>query len=200
MSGNIGQTMEKPWNREESFPPGMRKVIFVDDENSKDLFLGYATAGKKNRRISFRKPHSRGSGASSVCLYTLRRRRGAGGITFGLKEIYGDHVHCFFAEPVQAPCMLLGMSTGLHDRISVEDVGLTGKTQADGLAVGRPSAFVGKVMEPLLSGAVTVEDEKLYRYMKELAGYPEYLPGNPVPAQISGSLWESGEVRSLKHI
>lgn len=91
-----------------------------------------------------------------------------GGITFGLKNVFGDCVHCFFVEPVQSPCMLLGMATGLNNKISVQDIGLSGKTQADGLAVGIPSAFVGSIMKKMLSGEMTVNDEKRYHYMKEL--------------------------------
>lgn len=64
--------------------------------------------------------------------------------------------------------MLLGMATGLHDGICVQDVGLSGKTQADGLAVGRPSAFVGRMVEPLISGCASVKDDILFRWMKQL--------------------------------
>ena len=64
--------------------------------------------------------------------------------------------------------MLLGMASGLNNKICVQDVGLTGLTHADGLAVGRLSGFVGGVMKTLLAGEMTVEDYKLYDYMRAL--------------------------------
>ncbi|KJR46573.1 D-serine dehydratase [Desulfosporosinus sp. I2] len=64
--------------------------------------------------------------------------------------------------------MLLGLATGLHDQISVQDIGLTNKTEADGLAVGRASRFVGKVIETLLSGAYTIKDDELFRLLQAL--------------------------------
>ena len=65
--------------------------------------------------------------------------------------------------------MLLGLSSGLHNNISVNDIGLDGKTQADGLAVGRASGFVGKVIEPFLAGSFTVSDERMMKYLKMLS-------------------------------
>ena len=64
--------------------------------------------------------------------------------------------------------MLVGMATGEHDRVSVRDFGISGRTDADGLAVGRPSAFVGKVIEKRLAGICTIEDRKLYELMRAL--------------------------------
>ena len=63
---------------------------------------------------------------------------------------------------------LLGMVTGLYNNISVPDIGLSGKTYADGLAVGRPSAFVGDFIKPFLSGIITVKDKRLFDYMRLL--------------------------------
>lgn len=144
------------------------KSYFVDDENSKNLFMGYAVAAKRlqkqliEQKMIIDEEHP-------MFVYIPCGVGGApGGVAFGLKTIWGDHVHVFFVEPVQAPCMVLGMASGLHNDICVQDVGLTGLTHADGLAVGRPSGFVGKVMEPLLSGEFTMEDKWLYQHMREL--------------------------------
>lgn len=144
------------------------KSYFVDDENSKNLFLGYAVAAKRLKKqldeqaVIIDENHP-------MFVYLPCGVGGApGGVTFGLKQIFGDNVHCFFVEPVQAPCMILGMESGLHNEICVQDIGLTGLTHADGLAVGRASGFVGKVMEPLLSGEFTMEDKWLYEYMRDL--------------------------------
>lgn len=141
---------------------------FVDDENSKNLFLGYAVAAKRivsqleDNDIVVDENHP-------LFVYLPCGVGGApGGVAFGMKHMFGDNVHCFFVEPVEAPCMVLGMESGLNDKICVQDIGLSGQTEADGLAVGRASAFVGEVMKPFLSGEFTMEDAKLYEFMRDL--------------------------------
>lgn len=118
---------------------------------------------------------------------------GPGGVAFGLKLAFGDNVHCFFAEPTHSPCMLLGVYTGLHDEIAVQDLGIDNVTAADGLAVGRASGFVGRAMERLLDGFYTLADQSMYDLLGWLAQEegirlePSALAGMAGPVRITAN-------------
>lgn len=145
------------------------KGYFIDDENSKHLFLGYSVAAirlkkqleDQNVKVDSRHP---------LFVYSPCGVGGSpGGIAFGLREIFGDNAHCFFVEPTHSPCVLIGLLTGKMEKVSVHDFGIDNKTEADGLAVGRPSAFATGISKLLISGIYTIEDDDLFRMLSLLA-------------------------------
>lgn len=133
-------------------------TYFIDDEDSKELFLGYSVAYKtllsqfKDNSITVDNEHP------LIVYLPCGVGGGPGGITFGLKKIFGENVYCYFGEPTQMPCMALAMAKSTSD-VSVYDIGLGNGTVADGLACSSPSVLAYKVMQGMLDGCFTVDDE-----------------------------------------
>lgn len=159
----------------EAISEGRTKTIadpmgyFVDDEDSKQLYLGYSVAALRLQK-QLEERHIKVDESHPLFVYLPCGVGGSpGGITFGLKQVFGDRVHCFFAEPTHSPSVLIGLLTGEKDKVCVQDFGIDNRTDADGLAVGRPSHFATAISDHLISGIYTVEDDELYKWLYMLA-------------------------------
>lgn len=147
---------------------GNARAYFVDDENSAHLFFGYSVAALRlqeqlqaaGRTVGPRQP---------LFVYIPCGVGGApGGITFGLRQLFGDYVHCFLAEPVAAPCMLMRLAQDVDRPINVRELGLDNRTDADGLAVAQASEFAATMLRPLVAGAFTVAEGDFFEDLFEL--------------------------------
>lgn len=197
---DYGVAVEQGRKAAESDP----NCFFIDDENSRTLFLGYAVAGERLKAQFAAQGRVVDADHPLYVYLPCGVGGGPGGVAFGLKLAFGDHVHCFFAEPTHSPCMLLGVYTGLHDEIAVQDLGIDNVTAADGLAVGRASGFVGRAMERLLDGFYTLSDRRMYDLLVWLAQEegirlePSALAGMAGPlrvhadARVTHLVWATG--------
>jgi D-serine dehydratase len=165
---------------------------FVDDEQSEWLFFGYAAAARglaaqlaaAGRKVDAGHP---------LFVYIPCGVGGApGGISYGLKALYGPHVHCFFAEPVASPCMLVQLAAGVQAPVSVYDLGLDNRTEADGLAVGQASDLVAPLMASQLGGVFTVSDDELYLNLLALKDSLGAEVEPSAAAAVSGPGWLDG--------
>lgn len=176
---------------------------FVDDERSLSLLLGYSAAAPRLQEqlaaagIAVDAQHP-------LFVYLPCGVGGApGGIAFGLKQLFGPHVHCFFAEPTQSPCFMLHMMDDPGAARSVYDIGLSNRTEADGLAVPRASELAASLMQSLLSGVYTVEDDRLFRDLylaqreEDVRIEPSAAAGLPGPGMLCHT--EQGQAYLTRH-
>ena len=140
---------------------------FVDDENSRNLFLGYAVAALRLKSQLADLGIAVDAAHPLVACLPCGVGGAPGGITFGLKHVFGDAAYCYFAEPCASPAMLVRLASTTGPK-SVYDIGLDNITEADGLAVGEASELVYELVRELVAGVYTVADDDLFTTLARL--------------------------------
>lgn len=161
---------------------------FVDDEHSKELFLGYTVGGYRMKK-QLAEANIQVDADHPLFVYLPCGIGGSpSGITFGLKQAFGDHVHCIFAEPAKMPSMILGLVTQQFSEVAVDEIGQGALTVADGLAVPRTSSLVAEMMNHYFSGGYTLEDDTFEAILKALWDQEEIFLEPAAVAGIPGAI------------
>lgn len=143
---------------------------FVDDERSRSLFDGYSAAAL-DFAVQLQASGITVDVEHPLFVYIPCGVGGApAGVAWGLRQVLGPHVHAVFMEPVQSPCVLLGMAVadaeGPHP--DVYALGLNNQTEADGLAVPQASELAVAAMRQVLVACGTVTDARLLELLYQL--------------------------------
>lgn len=138
----------------------------IDDENSRDLLTGYAVAAQElaeqldSRRIVI-------SAERPLIVYLPCGVGGApGGITYGLKRLFGAHTVVVWVEPLASPCVMAALAGGGLHTPSVYDYGCDNDTIADGLAVPRASKLVLAAVGDAIDAVVAVPDAAMLEWLR----------------------------------
>jgi D-serine dehydratase len=139
---------------------------FIDDESSRLLFVGYTTAAAELAEQLTERGVKIGANTPLVVYLPCGVGGAPGGITAGLKTIYGDDVRCVFVEPVASACVLAALAAGNGSPVSVYDVGLDNDTIADGLAVPVASELVMRSVGASIDAAAAVTDASMLDWVR----------------------------------
>ena len=141
-------------------------AYFIDDEDSRRLFVGYAVAASELASQLSARGLKIGASRPLVVYLPCGVGGAPGGITAGLKQIYGEHVLAVFVEPVASPCVFAALAVGQGRPVSIYEFGLTNDTIADGLAVPSASPFVMQAIGCNIDAVVGVTDQAMVDWVR----------------------------------
>jgi len=195
-AGDYAQAVAVGRAQAESDPSG----YFVDDEHSLSLFLGYSVAALR-LQTQLQRAGVAVDADHPLFIYLPCGVGGApAGITFGCKLLFGAAVHCFFVEPTAAACFLASMQHPEQPGISIYDLGMDNRTEADGLAVPVASELAVAQMRPLLSGVITTTDDTMFEDLARLQDSGGIKVEPSAAAALSGPRMLMGTVQGRAYL